>query len=143
MPNIRWLLRLITVVHRFVYRASGGRIGAHLLHMDMLLLTHVGRKSGQAYVTPLLYVPDGDRFVIAASNAGDDRAPAWWYNLQAKPDTVLQAGREHVSVRARQAVGEEEAQLWKLLEGSYGPYRRYREMTTREIPVVVLDRTAR
>ena len=140
MPNIRWLLKLITALHRFVYRASGGRIGARLLGMDMLLLTHVGRKSGKTYQTPLLSVPDGERLVVAASNAGDDRLPAWWFNLEASPDTVLQAGREHFSVRARQASGEEETQLWKLLEESYGPYRRYKEKTSRHIPVVVLDR---
>jgi deazaflavin-dependent oxidoreductase (nitroreductase family) len=139
VPNIRWLLKLITIVHRFVYRASGGRIGARLLWMDMLLLTHTGRKSGRTYVTPLLYVRDGDRFLIAASNAGDDRAPAWWHNLKARPDTVLQAGRDHFSVRARQASGVEEQQLWKQLEDSYGPYRRYREKTNRRIPLIVLD----
>ena len=106
----------------------------------MLLLTHVGRKSGQVRVAPLLYVADGSRFVIVASNAGDDRPPAWWLNLKAKPDTTVQVGREKLSVRAREAEGQEAVQLWKLLVESYGPYRRYREKTSRTIPVIVLER---
>jgi len=140
VPNIRWLLRLVTVVHRFIYSASGGRVGARLMGMDMLLLTHVGRKSGQTRVAPLLYVPVGSSFVIVASNAGDDRTPAWWLNLSAKPDTVIRAGRERIPVRARQASGEEEERLWEQLIESYEPYSRYRERTSRDLPVVVLER---
>jgi deazaflavin-dependent oxidoreductase (nitroreductase family) len=140
VPNIRWLLKLITTIHRFVYTKSGGRIGGRLAGRQMLLLTHVGRRSGETRVAPLLYVSDGSRFVVAASNAGDDRAPAWWLNLKAKPDAVVQAGRERVSVRAREVHGDEEDRLWRLLSESYGPYRRYREKTSRRIPVVVLDR---
>ena len=106
MPNIRWLLRLITVFHKFVYIATGGRVGARLNGKDMLLLTHVGRKSGQTRVTPLLYVADELGFVVVASNAGDDRPPAWWFNLKAQPETAVQAGRERIPVRARQVEGD-------------------------------------
>ena len=139
MPNVRWLLRLITVVHRFIYQKSGGRLGSRMLGMNMLLLSHEGRRSGQTRVAPLLYVPDGPRFVVVASNAGDDRAPAWWLNLKEKSETVVQVGRERIAVRARQAEGEEEAQLWRLLIESYAPYRGYRERTSRHLPVVVLE----
>ena len=140
MPNIRWLLRLITVLHRFVYIASNGRIGARLMGSDMLLLTHVGRRSGRTRLAPLLYLPVESGFVIVASNAGDDRPPAWWFNLMEQPETVVQAGRERVSVRARRAEGEEEDRLWDRFIESYAPYRRYREKTSRRIPVVVLER---
>lgn len=132
----------MTVVHRFVYIASGGRIGSRLRGKDMLLLSHVGRKSGQARVTPLLYIPVDSRFVVVASNAGDDRSPAWWLNLRAKPDTVIQVGRERIAVHARQASGEEEEQLWEQLIASYEPYRGYCERTSRHLPVVVLERVS-
>ena len=140
MPNIRWLLRLITIVHRFIYLKSGGRLGNRMLGMDMLLLSHEGRRSGQLYATPLLYVVDGSRFVIVASNMGDDRPPVWWLNLKEKTQTVIQVGTESISVFVRRAEGEEEAQLWKLLIESYAPYRSYRERTNRRLPVVVLER---
>jgi deazaflavin-dependent oxidoreductase (nitroreductase family) len=139
MPNIRWLLALITAVHRFVYRASGGRLGARLGGNDMLLLTCVGRRSGEPRTLPLLTVRDGERFVVVASNAGDDRHPAWWLNLQAKPEASVQFGTEHHAVRARRASPEEEKRLWPVVEQAYPDYANYRKRTTREIPLVLLE----
>ena len=140
MPNIRWLLALITRVHRFVYRVSGGRVGAKLGGSRMLLLEHVGRRTGQLRSTPLLYVEDGPRWVVVASNAGDDRAPAWWLNLKHKPDVAVQVGRDHYRVRGREADPSERERLWPVLEASYSYYADYRERTQREIPIVILER---
>ena len=140
MPNVRWLLALITAIHRFVYRISGGRLGGRLGRRDMLLLTTVGRKSGLERTAPLLYVSHGDDFVVVASNAGDERAPAWWLNLGARPEATVRVGRETCGVRARRATHDEVSRLWPLLEASYGSYASYRERTSREIPVVLLER---
>lgn len=140
MPNIRWLLALITSVHRFVYRVSGGRWGANLRGSRMLLLEHVGRRSGQSRSTPLLYIEDGPRWVVVASNAGDDRTPAWWLNLKHKPEAAVQVGREHHRVRAHEADISERERLWPLLEASYRHYADYRARTRREIPIVILER---
>ncbi len=145
MPNIRWLLALVTALHRFVYRASGGRLGSKLGGAPMLLLTNVGRKTGKQRVTPLLYVEDHDqephrtRWVVIASNAGDDRHPAWWLNLQSRPDTTIQVGTAHHDVRARRATPEEVERIWPKLVASYGYYDAYRERTARDIPVVILE----
>ena len=81
MPNIRWLIALITALHRFVYRMSGGWIGGRLPGQRFLLLTTRGRRTGLERTQPLLYVRDGDDFVVVGSNGGDDRPPAWWLNL--------------------------------------------------------------
>ncbi len=140
MPNIRWLLALITSVHRFLYRATNGRIGARGAGTTMLLLTNVGRKSGRKYTTPLLYLEEGNGWVVVASNAGDDRNPAWWLNLQAHPDGAVQIGPEHHAVRARRATPDEEEQIWPRLDASYRYYPDYRERTRREIPIVILER---
>jgi deazaflavin-dependent oxidoreductase (nitroreductase family) len=140
VPNIRWLLALITAVHRFVYRATGGRLGANLAGTRILLLTTVGRKTGRERVTPLLFVRDGECFVVVASNAGDDRNPAWWLNLRARPEAEIQVGPEHHRVRARRASPDEAARLWPLLEASYRHYAEYRGRTSRAIPVVMLER---
>ena len=145
MPNIRWLLALITALHRFVYRASGGRLGSKLGGAPMLLLSSVGRKTGKQRATPLLYVEDlehegdGARWVVIASNAGDDRHPAWWLNLQSRPDTTIQVGTAHHDVRARRATPEEVERIWPKLIASYGYYDAYRERTARDIPVVILE----
>ena len=140
MPNVRWLLALITTVHRFLYRATGGRVGAKLAGQRMLLLEHVGRKTGRPRVTPLLYIEDGERLLLVASNAGDDRHPAWWLNLRERPEAVVQLGGSRVPVRARSAEGPERERLWPMLEACYPPYAEYRARTRREIPVVILER---
>jgi deazaflavin-dependent oxidoreductase (nitroreductase family) len=139
MPNIRWLLAMITSVHRWVYLKSGGRVGHNLIGKPMLLLETVGRKSGEPRVTPLLYVPEGDGFVVVASNMGDARYPGWWYNLQAKPEAGVRAGRRHVRVRWRRADPEEEERLWPRLEAVYSHYPDYRARAGREIPIVLLE----
>ena len=140
MPNIRWLIALITALHRFVYRTSGGWIGGRLPGQRFLLLVTRGRRTGQERVQPLLYVPDGERFVVVGSNGGDDRPPAWWLNLKAQPAAEVQVDRTHHRVVARQARGAELDALWKQLEASYRYYADYRRRTSREIPVVVLER---
>jgi deazaflavin-dependent oxidoreductase (nitroreductase family) len=139
MPNIRWLLALVTRVHLALYRLSGGRIGANLAGIRVLLLTTRGRRSGLPRVLPLLYVEDGKSYVVVASNAGDDRDPAWWKNLQACAEASVQVGRERLAVRARRATRREEVVLWPKLEAAYRPYARYRERTRREIPIAILE----
>jgi len=139
VPNIRWLLSLITALHRFVYERSGGRIGGRLPGKRFLLLTTVGRRTGKRRVMPLLYVREADAFVVVGSNAGDDRPPAWWLNLEANPSARVQVDTEHHAVSARRAEGAELAALWSKLEGSYRHYADYRRRTPREIPVVVLE----
>jgi F420H(2)-dependent quinone reductase len=146
VPNIRWLLALISSLHRWLYLATRGVIGHRIPILDWrsLLLTHVGRKTGRAYTIPLLYVPDGEHFVVVGSNAGDAKPPAWWLNLQARPEARVQAGARVTAVRARLAQGEERARLWAALVANYRDYARYERKTrgTRELPVVVLERIA-
>ncbi len=140
MPNIRWLLGLITRVQRWLYVQTDGRIGASFFGMQMLLLTTVGRRSGIRRTVPLLYVTDAERFIVVGSNAGDDRAPAWWLNLQRHPHARIQVGADHYAVKAREAEAEETQRMWGLLTDSYHYYEDYRRRTAREIPIVVLER---
>lgn len=142
MPNIRWLLRLITNLHRFVLRASNGRIGSRLGGNSMLLLENVGRKSGTLHLTPLLFVEDAGRYVVVASNAGDDRNPAWWLNLREHPETGIRVRGKRIAVKAHRAGPDETHVLWPKLEASYKHYAEYRTRTTRDIPVVILEPTA-
>ena len=142
MLKIRWLLAFITVVHRFVYVSSGGLFGARIFRIRILLLQHVGRRTGRTRVTPLLYIEDGDRWVVTASNAGYDRHPSWWYNVQNSRDVKIQVGRHRIEVQWRQASPEECERLWPALAAAYPYYSEYRECTPREIPILILERAA-
>jgi deazaflavin-dependent oxidoreductase (nitroreductase family) len=140
MPNIRWLLALITAVHRSVYLSTRGRIGHRARRYRFLLLGSRGRRSGRERVVPLLYVRDGERFVVVGSNAGDPRDPAWWANLKAQPEGWVQVGAERFRVRAREASPEEAQSAWPLLIAAYGRFDAYRERAGRPLPLVLLER---
>ena len=134
-------LRRVFGVHERIYRASGGRIGHRLpfVGAPMLLLDHVGAKSGIKRSTPLLYVPDGDNVAIIASKGGHPKSPAWFHNLRANPDTEVRIGRERRRVRARVTEGEERDRLYARATELYRPYAAYQARTERRIPVVVLE----
>lgn len=129
-------------VHTFLYRASGGRIGHRVpgLGPSMLLLDHVGARSGTKRTSPLLYIPDGDDVVIVASKGGFPKNPAWYHNLTATPDTEVQIGRERRAVHARVATPEERKRLWPRVVEAYSTYDEYQARSKgREIPLVILE----
>ena len=105
----------------------------------MLLLDHVGAKSGTQRTSPLLYVEDGEDLVVVASKGGFPKHPAWFHNLCANPDTTVQVGAERRPVHARVATPEERERLWPLAVAAYRGYEGYRARTDREIPLVVLE----
>jgi deazaflavin-dependent oxidoreductase (nitroreductase family) len=127
--------------HTFLYRRTGGRLGHSIpgVQGKMLLLDHVGARSGTKRTSPLLYVEDGDDVVIVASKGGFPKHPAWYHNLIANPDTTVQIGSELRRVHARVAAPEERERPWNLAVGAYGGYEAYRARTEREIPLVVLE----
>jgi deazaflavin-dependent oxidoreductase (nitroreductase family) len=131
-------------VHTHVYRLTGGRIGHTGPGLPkMLLLDHVGAKSGNKRTSPLLYFRDGEDVVIVASKGGFPQHPAWYHNLMANPDTTVQVGSERRPVHAREAAPQERERLWALADIAYGGYRDYRARAGREIPLVLLEpRTA-
>jgi deazaflavin-dependent oxidoreductase (nitroreductase family) len=127
--------------HTVIFRLTGGRVGGRVVGGPVLLLHHTGAKSGKRRVSPLLYLPDGDRMVIVASKGGYTKHPGWFHNLNANPDTHVELPREgKVAVRARQASSEERKALWPRVVELYKGYAAYQRSTSREIPLVVLDR---
>jgi len=143
MPNIRWLIRFITALHRFVYLATDGRIGGGTFGREFVLLHHQGRKSGRSYITPLLCIEVEAGFAVMASNGGDPRFPSWWLNLEQQPLTRLQHRRRKLEVRARVALGAERERLWDQLMRAYPFFDRYEARAGHELPLVVLERVAR
>lgn len=133
----------VTRAHIALYRRTGGRLGHSVPGMPtMLLLDHVGAKSGQPRTTPLLYFTHPDRpddLVIVASYGGHPRHPAWFHNLRAHPDTTIQVGRRHVPVHARVASDEEHERLWPQAVATYRGFAGYQARAGRKIPLVVLS----
>jgi deazaflavin-dependent oxidoreductase (nitroreductase family) len=125
--------------HARLYRATGGRIGNLPGLPPLLLLDHVGAKSGKKRSTPLVYMPQGDAFLVCASKGGHPKHPGWLHNLRVHPDTEVQIGRERIKVRAREASAEERERLWPAA-AEYNPHwGNYRRRTSREIPLVLLE----
>jgi deazaflavin-dependent oxidoreductase (nitroreductase family) len=131
-------LKLGSSVHAGVYRATGGKLFGRMGKSPILLLNTVGRKSGKKRATPLLYVMDGEDFVLIASKGGAPTHPAWYLNLMANPDVTVEVGDREVHVRAEEVHGEEKTRLWQKMVEMYPTYDDYQTKTEREIPLLIL-----
>lgn len=142
---VRYLLKYMGGANVRIYRATGGRVLGNLRvpptfkPVPLLLLDHVGRKSGKAFTTPLVYLRDGDDLVVVASQGGRPTNPAWFYNLMATPETTVQIKRDVLAMRARRASAEEKARIWPKLVEMYADFDSYASWTDRDIPVVILE----
>ncbi len=142
----RWLAKRVTRFHGFLLRRTRGRFPARNIwfapRQRVLALTTSGRKSGQPRTTALGYLRDGDDFAVVASNSGLAKPPAWWLNLEVNPEAEVDVAGERVRVRGRRATAEEQDRLWERFLEQFRGFDGYRQFTTREIPVVVLERIA-
>lgn len=134
-----WALRAGGKLNVPLYRASRGRLFNKIGRAPVLLLTTVGRRSGKERTAPVVYLADGERMIVIGSNAGNVRAPAWALNLRDRPEAEVQVGAQRRKVRARIAEGEERAQLWRSMNVQYAGFDDYRERTSRDIPLFVLE----
>lgn len=132
-------LRLVGKLNAPVYRLTGGRVGGKLGQAPILLLTTTGRKSGQPRTAPVLYLADGNRFVVINTNAGNAKTPAWSLNLRANPEAAVEVGNKEIKVRARLAEGAERADLWRRHMEQYSGWEYYESKLDREIGVFVLE----
>ena len=121
------------------YVRSNGKTGHRFHGHDALLLTTRGRRSGKLRRTALYYGRSGDRYLVVASGGGEPTHPAWYLNLRANPDVVVQVGAEIFVARARTATAEEKPALWEIMVGIFPKYERYQARTTRDIPVVIIE----
>ena len=152
LPSVNYLdlaerswpvLNRLMDVHTWVYRASGGRIGEHVpfVKAPMLLLDHVGARSGAHRTSALLYIADGDEVAIIASKGGFPKHPAWYHNLKANPRVrFLGPGGLTGDYVAHEAEGDERSRLWAEAVDYYDGFATYQGRTDgRRIPVVVLE----
>ena len=120
------------------YRANPSNFSGR----PLLLLTTTGAKSGQRRTTPMMYVPDGDRLLVIASNAGAPAHPAWYHNLVAHPDVTVEVGNETFDATAIVTTGEERQRLWTGIVERYPFFTEHQAKITRQIPVIALQRRA-
>ncbi len=133
-------IRIMSAAITWAFRLSGGRIGARFPGgAPVLLLTTIGRRSGQRRTAPLLYLEDGENLILVASKGGMSKHPVWYLNIEADPDVEIEIGRERRKMHARRATDEEKAALWPQLIAMYSSYDGYQARTERKIPVLILS----
>jgi deazaflavin-dependent oxidoreductase (nitroreductase family) len=121
------------------FRANGGRVKA-FAHQPLLLLHHRGAKSGTERVNPLAYQELDDGYAVFASKGGAPTNPDWYHNLLANPEVRVEVGTDTVDVVAREAKGEERERIWEEQKRRNRGFADYEEKTSRQIPVIVLER---
>jgi deazaflavin-dependent oxidoreductase (nitroreductase family) len=142
----RRIIKAMATANVWLYRRTGGRVGGTWRigagfrnPVPICLLEHRGRKTGRLRTTPLVYLEDGDRIIVVASQAGRPEHPMWYLNLLADPDVTVQVRRTRRPMSARVADDDERSLLWPRLVDLYADYASYQSWTDRVIPVVVLD----
>lgn len=147
-PGAAKFMKVMAAANVWLYRRTGGRLGSHWRigagfrnPVPICLVEHVGRKSGLPRTTPLVYLRDGDRVVVVASQAGRAENPMWFGNVVAEPRVTVQIGRDRRPMLAHVADEAERAVLWPRLVDLYPDYASYQSWTDRVIPVVVLTPT--
>jgi len=125
-----------------LYEKSGGTQGTTLRDtgLPVIIVTHIGNKTGAVRKTPLMRVKDGDNYVLIGSQGGAPENPDWVYNLRANPNIELRDRTEVFKMKAREVSDpNERARLWKLAVEAFPPYDEYQAKTSREIPVFVAE----
>lgn len=127
--------------HVEAYRATDGQRGYSWNGTQTLLLTTTGRRTGQSHTTPLIFAEHSGGYAVVASYGGSAQHPAWYLNLQANPTVTVQIKGEVFEATARTARPQEKSELWPIMASEWPAYDEYQTKTTREIPVVVLERS--
>ena len=122
------------------FRANRGKAGGPFEGRSMLLLTTTGAKSGQLRTTPMMYVPDGNRLLVIASNAGAPTHPDWYRNLVAHPEVTVEVKSETYKATAIVIEGAERDHLWNSIIEQYPFFTEHQAKISRQIPVIALER---
>jgi deazaflavin-dependent oxidoreductase (nitroreductase family) len=121
------------------FRANEGKVGGPFEGAPLLLLHTVGARTGQQRVNPMMYRPVPGGYAVFASKSGAPTNPDWYHNLLAHPDVAAEIGTETVKLQARVAEGTERGQIWEAHKAANPGFAEYEKMTTRQIPVVILE----
>ena len=120
------------------FRRNHGKVGGNFKGAPLLLLRHIGARSGKPRVNPVMYLKDGNRYLVFASKGGADTNPDWYYNLKANPDIQIEVGDETIDVRVDEVTGPERDRLYARQASLYPSFAQYQRQTKRIIPVMAL-----
>ena len=135
----QWLIPWISRTHIVLYKLTGGKVGGSVDGMPCILLRTVGRRSGKPHTVCLSYLPDGDSMVVVGSFGGADHHPAWYHNLRANPEVIVQDRKRVFAAKVETLTGDKREALWKARTAGAPRYARYQERSDREIPLVRLS----
>jgi deazaflavin-dependent oxidoreductase (nitroreductase family) len=122
------------------FRRNHGKVGGYFEGAPLLLLHTIGKRSGKPRINPVMYLKDGERYLVFASKGGADTNPDWYYNLKAHPDVQIEVGEETIDVRAEEITGREHDTLYERHATLYPTFADYQRQTKRIIPVVALTK---
>jgi deazaflavin-dependent oxidoreductase (nitroreductase family) len=120
------------------FRSNHGKVGGPFEGAPLLLLHHTGARSGKSHINPMMYLKDGDRYMVFASKGGADTNPDWYHNLKAHPDVQIEVGDDTVDVRAEELTGADRDGVFARQASLYPTFAEYQRQTKRIIPVIAL-----
>ena len=135
------LIRWFTSFNAFLIRVTNGRIGSRLGTQTILLLYTTGRKSGEPRIIPIAYFRFEENYLLVGSNWGKEKHADWYLNLLKESHGMIRVDGKRISVNAHDAQGDEYDRLWKFVTERHAQYLNYQKMTTRRIPIMVLQPT--
>ncbi len=135
------LIRWFTSFNAFLIRVTNGRIGSRLGTQTILLLYTTGRKSGEPRIIPIAYFRFEEKYLLVGSNWGKEKHADWYLNLLKESHGMIRVDGKRISVNAHDAQGDEYDRLWKFVTQRHAQYLNYQKMTTRRIPIMVLQPT--
>jgi len=118
------------------FRKSHGKVGGQFEGAPLLLINHTGARSGKSRTNPVMYLKDGDRYLVFASKGGADTNPDWYHNLKAHPNVKIEVGNGTIDVRAEEITGPERERLYTRQASLYPQFAQYQRKTKRTIPVI-------
>jgi deazaflavin-dependent oxidoreductase (nitroreductase family) len=125
-------------LHVALYRLSRGKFANRIANLPILLITTYGRKSGQPHANAVVYIQDGQDYLVSATNGGSDWVPGWYLNLKARPEAKIEVGDTSLHVQATMTEGEERARLYEKFKAASDNFVKYEKATDRLLPVIRL-----
>ena len=136
--GFKQVMKIANSLHVGLYRMSGGKFANEIANLPILLLTTYGRKTGKPATNPVVYIKDGQDYLLAASTGGMDWHPGWYFNLQNKQNGKIQIGDKISDVLAVIVDGEERVRLYEKFKTASSNFVKYEKSTSRQIPVIRL-----
>jgi deazaflavin-dependent oxidoreductase (nitroreductase family) len=139
--TMKRVMNIANGLHVALYRISGGKLAHEIANMPILLITTIGRKSGKPHTNPIVYLKDGQDYLVAASVGGMDWHPGWYFNLKNRPQATIKVGDKTFDVKATITAGEERTRLYEIFKAASSNFVKYEKATSRVIPVIRLTPT--